>query len=93
MEQCEATKRNYDHKAERAKLSPEQIDGLRRTASAQFGAAYNSGVVDCAGKRKDTETGEITDCPKRLMLVWMYRCWFCGQYFCPACAKEHFGDR
>jgi len=93
MEQCEATKRDYDHKAERAKLTPEEYNETIMTAQKQFGQAYDAGVVDCAGKITNTETGEIEDCPKRLMLIWVYRCWFCGKYFCEGCARAHFGDR
>ena len=93
IDQCEATKREYDFKAERAKQTPEQIQESRQVVFDQTMDANKTGIVDCAGKLKDPKTGRVKDCPKRLMLVWMYRCWFCGRWLCPGCARAHFGDR
>lgn len=93
METCDAIKRQYDHKAERAKLTPEEYQETFMTMYRQFRQAYDAGVVDCAGKLIDEKTGETINCPERLMLIWVYRCWFCGKYFCPQCARKHFGDR
>ena len=95
MKECQATinKGQYDYKAEKANQTPEQRHEVMVSFAKQYSQAFDAGVIDCAGKRKHKETGEIFDCPKRLMLIWMYRCWFCGRWFCPVCAKEHFGER
>ena len=91
--QCEATKHVYDHKAAQAEKTPEEREKIMLTVLEQTRDAERDGVVDCAGEFKDAETGEICRCSKRLMLIWMYRCWFCGKWLCPRCAKAHFGER
>jgi len=30
------------------------------------------------------------ECGKHVSIVHMYRCFYCGQFYCPQCAKEHF---
>ena len=30
-------------------------------------------------------------CGKTVRLAMAFRCYFCGVWFCPTCAKEHFG--
>lgn len=32
-------------------------------------------------------------CGKRVVFWMMYRCLYCGVFFCKACAEEHFGAR
>jgi hypothetical protein len=31
-------------------------------------------------------------CGRRVAIECMFRCYFCGIWFCPKCAKEHFGE-
>lgn len=73
----------YDHEAERAKQTQEQIDETLQTAYKQYGQAARNQPIDCAG----------IGCERKRLLLYIYRCWFCGKYFCPLCAKIHFGDR
>ena len=83
MEPCIATTRKYNHKAERLKMSKEEVSTIMYIAYKQFKHASNNEPIDCAGD----------NCERRLILIHMFRCWFCGRYFCPVCAKGHFGDR
>lgn len=83
MTPCMATTRQYDHAAARAKMSPEEIEEIRIDALRQYRQALKGGPMSCAG----------IDCLRKRLLIHMYRCWFCGRYFCPVCAREHFGDR
>jgi hypothetical protein len=32
-------------------------------------------------------------CGKTLPILLAYRCFWCGEWFCPACARDHFGPR
>ena len=32
-------------------------------------------------------------CECKFELLRLFRCYFCGSYFCPGCSKEHFGER
>ncbi len=36
---------------------------------------------------------ECFKCKKHLGFMYMYKCYWCGQYFCPACAREHFEQK
>jgi len=78
-----ATTHYYDHKAARAKMTQSEIDEIEQVVSNQFRQAAKELPIDCAGM----------ECERRRLLLYMYRCWFCGRYFCPRCAKTHFGDR
>lgn len=31
------------------------------------------------------------DCGRTLKIIWLYRCLYCGIYFCKECAEHHFG--
>ena len=73
----------YDHAAARANMSPEEIEDIRITGQKQYRQAINGTPINCAG----------IDCLRKRRLINMFRCWFCGCYFCPVCAREHFGDR
>lgn len=33
----------------------------------------------------------VCGCGKPIQLLWMYRCFYCGEYYCAQCAPEHFG--
>ena len=80
---CEATKQRYDHTAVREKMAPDEIEKVMRIAYNQYRQAAQNEPIDCAG----------VGCARKRRLIYMYRCWFCGQYFCPVCARIHFGDR
>ncbi|MCF6246899.1 MAG: hypothetical protein L3J69_06005 [Desulfobacula sp.] len=32
-------------------------------------------------------------CEKDFSLLKLFRCFHCGSYFCPNCARDHFGER
>jgi hypothetical protein len=37
-------------------------------------------------------TGHLTcDCKKVVNVVESYKCYYCGEWFCPTCADDHFG--
>jgi rRNA maturation endonuclease Nob1 len=50
-------------------------------ASKSYGEAARSGIVTCRG------------CDNPFPLIKVFRCYHCGSYFCPACARNHFGSR
>jgi len=31
-------------------------------------------------------------CGRRMAIECLFRCFFCGVFFCPKCAREHFGE-
>jgi len=82
MKKCKASK-SYDHKAARAKQTPEQIYETLNINQKQYAQAMKELPIDCAG----------VECKRKRLLLHMYRCWYCGKYFCPICSKEHFGNR
>ena len=42
----------------------------------------------------NTIDGEITCvCDLTYEIKYLYRCYYCGIWFCPVCAKKHFGKR
>ena len=42
----------------------------------------------------NTIDGEITCvCDLSYEIKYLYRCYYCGIWFCPVCAKKHFGKR
>ena len=80
---CVATTRHYNHKAARAKMTQSEINEIQQVVYHQFTQAMKEQPITCAG----------TECKRKRILLHMYRCWFCGRYFCPRCARMHFGDR
>ena len=50
-------------------------------AAKSYQQAMIEGVVKCRG------------CEKKLPLLRLFRCFHCGSYFCPNCARDHFGER
>lgn len=37
------------------------------------------------------ETLLCAECGREIRIFYAYRCRWCGFYFCPACAAQHFG--
>ena len=81
MTECPATMRQYDHTLAREGMSDADRTEILMEAHKQYKQALKGEQIDCAG------------CDRRPVLLKMYRCYFCGRYYCPACAKEHFGSR
>ena len=50
-------------------------------AAKSFKAAMKGEPVPCRG------------CGKKFPLVRLFRCFNCESYFCPECARAHFGER
>jgi len=72
---------SYNHKETVKNLTPEQrkenIDWIIKTHRQ----AIRGRPVTCRGCEIDFE------------LHLLYRCYFCGSYFCGACSENHFGSR
>ena len=83
MEPCIATTRHYDHKAARAKMTDKENHEILLVAYNQYRQAVKGDPINCAG----------VGCERKRRLIHIYRCFFCGRYFCPVCSKEHFGER
>ena len=79
MVPCLAGTKKYDHDAARAKMSDEEKWEILLFAQNQYRQALNNNPIDCAG----------IDCERKRFLIYMFRCFFCGRYFCPQCSKEH----
>jgi hypothetical protein len=48
--------------------------------------------VTCRGAHPDNpEWTDDDDCGKTLPIWMMFRCLYCGFYFCQSCAEKHFG--
>lgn len=73
----------YNHKDEKAKLSQTERWLIIIEVYNQYRQASKELPIDCAG----------IGCERKRRLIHTFRCWFCGRYFCPQCAREHFGDR
>lgn len=93
MKTCEATKMDYDHRAAREKMTQQDVHKLLMTAQKQYQKAYDGENITCAGTLVNSKTNESVPCNRNLPLLNMYRCFFCGAYFCPRCARAHFGSR
>ena len=62
-------------------LSDEKQDENLEWAAKSYRQAMTRGIVACRG------------CGKQFALLRLFRCFSCGSYFCPNCAREHFGER
>ena len=78
---CRATSANYDAGAARDKMTDEDRLESLRTVQSQYRQAARGEHIACA------------TCKEKLIPLHMYRCWFCGKYFCPQCSHIHFGNR
>ena len=71
----------YNHKEAIRNLTPEErAENLKWAANGYRQANINKKIT-CRG------------CLRDFRLVHLYRCFFCGSYFCKACAANHFGSR
>ena len=83
MNQCKATTNDYNHKEARKNMSINEKNEILLIVQKQYYNASINEPIDCAGD----------NCHVRLIPFRMFRCFFCGRYFCPKCSKFHFGDR
>lgn len=72
---------SYNHKETVANLTPEQYQENLKWAVKSYRQALKETLVTCRG------------CKNNFRLFHLYRCWFCGCYFCSKCARKHFGER
>jgi predicted RNA-binding Zn-ribbon protein involved in translation (DUF1610 family) len=68
----------YDHKKTVDSLSEEEYKGNLRKALDAYRYAKKHNKAIC-------ET-----CKREIDLASVYRCYYCGLYFCRRCAKIHF---
>ena len=63
-------------------MTREYLEAKRTLIRRQLAEMMSQGdpTVTCGCGRR---------CPVRLA----FRCFFCGETFCPACARAHFGER
>ena len=78
---CQAKHSDYNHKETVANLTDEQYKENLQWAAKSYRQAMKGLLVTCRG------------CGYNVELKLMYRCWFCGSYFCSGCAEGHFGSR
>ena len=78
---CKAKNSGYNHKKTVANLTPEQKSENLEWAMSGYRDAIKGNLVTCRG------------CKINFKLALLYRCWFCGSYFCSKCSKQHFGSR
>jgi predicted Zn-ribbon and HTH transcriptional regulator len=46
--------------------------------------------IKSVGAKILIDTKMICSCGKSISLMHMHRCFYCGEWFCPDCAKTHF---
>ena len=53
---------------------------------------YNKGVAVYRQMKQAIEGGPVTCGCAAIVPLWrMHRCYYCGEFYCSACAPEHFG--
>jgi len=72
---------NYNHKEVIKNLTQEQYQENLNWAAKSYRQAIREELITCRG------------CNKQFRLFHLYRCWFCGTYFCHKCSIIHFGER
>jgi len=70
----------YDHQAKVESLTEEEYNENMKWAFKSFSQATAGKLVTCRG------------CGKDFKLINLFRCYFCGSYFCRKCGKEHFKE-
>ncbi len=71
----------YNHKEAIANLTPEQYQENLNWVAKSYRQALRDELITCKSCKNDFK------------LIALYRCWFCGSYFCRKCSKGHFGER
>lgn len=71
----------YDHTKALKNLTDEQSQENFDWMFDSYHRAIKGEPIQCRG------------CWEWLYLWELYRCFFCGSYFCSKCAHEHFGPR
>lgn len=72
---------SYNHQEALKNLTPQQRQENLEWVKKSYGQAMTGKPVTCRGCKKDFK------------LVMLYRCYFCGSYFCAICGKAHWGSR
>ena len=56
---------------------------------------YEVWMQKLSQQTQEAETGkEITCiCELSFLVIYMYKCYYCGLWLCATCAKKHFGER
>ena len=62
-------------------ISHEKWEENLEWAAKSYREAYSGEPVTCRG------------CDRKFELIKLFRCFHCGSYFCPHCARAHFGNR
>ncbi len=60
------------------KRTPEEKWEILQDYSKQIRMALKTGYILC------------NDCEQERPLIRAYKCFFCGRWYCPACARYHF---
>jgi len=71
----------YNHKEAIENLTPEQYQENLEWAYKGLKQAIKRELVTCRGCKLDFN------------LYLLFRCYFCGSYYCSKCAQNHFGSR
>jgi len=71
----------YNHKEAVENLTFKELKENLEWAGKGYRQAYRGKKITCRG------------CLKDFTLISLYRCFFCGCYFCKSCSTTHFGSR
>ena len=71
---CKATTGQY----KRPEKTDKEKEEILITVTKQYRQALRGGLINCA------------DCGQERPLSKIYKCFFCGRYYCPVCARWHF---
>ena len=72
---------HYNHKKAIESLSEDGYIENIKWAMNSFGQMIRNESITCRG------------CEKNFEAKYLYRCFFCGSYFCVKCSEIHFGSR
>jgi hypothetical protein len=64
----------------KSNLTPEEKEKKLMVVARQYTEAFKTNFITC-------ECGQ-----KRNTIRNIYKCFFCGEWFCQFCGKEHFGE-
>ncbi len=61
-------------------------------AKQQFRETIDTSRFKCSCGKEDAHTPMVTcRCGNHMPLRFAYKCYYCGEYLCDACAAVHFG--